>query len=421
MMTLRHVWQEVRHNPLFALIYIFGTALALGSTTVLVAITNSMVAPIYPEYQRARTAYVSRVYLAVHEGSSYQYRLSYDAVRDYLYPLRNAEKVSAYLQPWYQKLAQPDNGGLDVPVTVKGVDPAFFEVFSFRFLAGHPFSQADFDSGLPVAVVGDRTARALFGATKPEDIVGKDLSLGFRKYRVAGVVLEATETEQASYAGIYYPYTSQKDYDEKIEGTIPFIGSFQAVLLTDDIDAVRRELTDIEKRFNSSQDRYEVYLYHQPVDHISITFDPYFNEDSSKFKVMAAALGLMILGLLIVPGLNLSGLIAGRMETRVAEMGVRKSFGATRGTLLRQILWENLFLTSAGTIVGYLLAYALLEGGIGAVFNPSRTSELSHGMMSAPTVFVSCTVLCFVLNILSGIIPVRNSLKRPIVQSLKEK
>ena len=41
----------------------------------------------------------------------------------------------------------------------------------------------------------------------------------------------------------------------------------------------------------------------------------------------------MLLVLLLVPALNLSGMIASRMESRLAEMGVRKSFGAGRGKL----------------------------------------------------------------------------------------
>ena len=36
--------------------------------------------------------------------------------------------------------------------------------------------------------------------------------------------------------------------------------------------------------------------------------------------------------------MNLSGMIAGRMEARLAEMGIRKSFGATRRRLLSQVL-----------------------------------------------------------------------------------
>ena len=54
---------------------------------------------------------------------------------------------------------------------------------------------------------------------------------------------------------------------------------------------------------------------------------------------------LILLVLLLVPALNLSGMIASRMESRLSEMGVRKSFGAGRGGLLSQVMWENLLLT----------------------------------------------------------------------------
>lgn len=55
------IWQTIRHNKLFAAIYIFGTALALASTTVAVVVLNSMIAPVYPEYDRLSSAFIQRL------------------------------------------------------------------------------------------------------------------------------------------------------------------------------------------------------------------------------------------------------------------------------------------------------------------------------------------------------------------------
>lgn len=49
MKILRHVWQMMRQNRLFTAIYIFGTALAIATVTVIAVIFWAKVAPVYPE------------------------------------------------------------------------------------------------------------------------------------------------------------------------------------------------------------------------------------------------------------------------------------------------------------------------------------------------------------------------------------
>ena len=61
---------------------------------------------------------------------------------------------------------------------------------------------------------------------------------------------------------------------------------------------------------------------------------------------------LLMLLLLLLPAINLSGMVSNRMESRMAEMGIRKAFGAKRRTLLREVIRENLVLTLCGGIAG---------------------------------------------------------------------
>lgn len=65
---------------------------------------------------------------------------------------------------------------------------------------------------------------------------------------------------------------------------------------------------------------------------------------------------------------RLSGLITSRMESRLAEMGIRKTFGAWRNTLLNMVLWENLLLTFIGGLIGLVTAWICLFLGRGWVF-----------------------------------------------------
>ena len=94
---------------------------------------------------------------------------------------------------------------------------------------------------------------------------------------------------------------------------------------------------------------------------------------------------LVLLVLLLVPALNLSGMISSRMEGRLAEMGVRRSFGAGRKMLLSQVMWENLLLTALGGALGLLLAWLALYAGREWIFTvfDSWPNMVPKGWMSA--------------------------------------
>ena len=64
---------------------------------------------------------------------------------------------------------------------------------------------------------------------------------------------------------------------------------------------------------------------------------------------------LIVLAFLFIPAMNLSGMMSSRMDERLSELGVRKTYGATNMRLIGQVLWENLLLTCIGGLLGLLI------------------------------------------------------------------
>ncbi len=422
---LKQAWQLLRQNKLFSGIYVFGTAIAIASTTIFAIIYYVKLAPVYPEYKRER---MSVILAAEHsdETSSSQGALSYQSIKQYLSDLKNAETTSILLNTWGTSSIDFSDERDAINVILKQTDTDFFKVFNYDFIAGAPFNDIDFDSGLRKAAISDRLAEEIFGSA--DEAIGKTISIKFKKYDICGVFREGSAINDMSFAHVIVPFTTVKGYEGNPDPD-NFLGSYSMIFLSDNLPALQAELAEVAARYNSSHNGRQLNFWNQP-QAASITSLGVWPSDSDfdlsgfiRFNVM------ILLSLLIVPALNMSGMIAGRMDSRQSELGVRKAFGATAKSLLGQVLWENLFLTIIGGLIGLGLTWIVLStdatfvlsilGDQWSSVNSSVTIRLTPDMMFAPAVFIFAFAVCLILNVLSAMLPAWIALRRPIVKSLK--
>lgn len=431
---LTQAFTLLKQNRLFSMLYIAGTGLAIAMTVIVAVVYYVKLAPIYPERNRDNTLYLTHVsFKSEQEGMTYQSALSYRALQEWIYPLKNVVEVSARFGNATDYYVQPADRSGDFRPVQKLVDPAFFRIYELQFLEGHPFTEADLASGIHTAVISDDIARRLFGTT--ENVVGRSFSMDYVNYRVCGVVRGASFLTGQSYAQIYVPYSVGLNYKEPGTSSFPYCGQFNVTFLVKDniqAEALCTEIKDLVRRVNAQyKGQWQMELWEQPTSHALSVFKDHPADTSFSSWKVAGHLILMLLVLLIVPSLNLSGLIASRMESRLSEMGVRKAFGASRSTLLSQVMWENFFLTLVGGLLGLLVAWSMLYVGREWIFMlfdswPMDIAEganlyVSGEMLFAPVVFIVAFVLCLILNLLSALWPAWTSLRKPIVYSLYEK
>lgn len=421
----KQAWQLLRQNRLFSTIYIIGTALAIASTTIFAIIYYVKLAPVYPEYKRHQIYTVSNVEVEDTDGMRMGApSFSYNLLDNLFYKLDNAEAVSGYIvEPGLKVLTVPGSEKI-YEVMKRCSDPEYFKIIDYEFLAGRPFSQAEFESGAHKLVVSDRTAEKIFGSA--EAAVGKTVSVDFSDYEICGVFRDGSALNSMSYTHVIAPYTVRSGYDSSYNECT---GWYQALILTDDPDGVNAEIDEYCRRYKTAHDGRGLYFPRQPRSAVSRAFNPVNRDDFDLMSVVRLNF-LILLTLLIVPALNLSGMIAGRMDARNEELSVRKSFGATSRRLLSQVLWENMFLTLAGGIIGlgltYLTLYAasdFIVASIGAAgqmpMNSMVEMRLTPDMMFAPAVFAGALLICVVLNLMSALIPAWHALRQPIVKSMK--
>lgn len=428
---LKQAWNLIRQERLFSLIYIVGTGLSVSMVMVLSIVFYLKVADIYPETNRSRMLVAKSGMVKGADGGQSSSSLSEGMIRTCFGNLKGVEAVAITLNMRSECMIQPDNDPIQLPVTVRYVNTDFWKVFPFRFLSGKPFTEADQQSAIPTAVIAGSLARRLYGT---EDAVGNYVSVDFRKYRVCGVVKDASLVTGNTYALVWFPYTVEKDYkpDASWNGT-EALGYYVAYLLAakgTDMKALKTEAQQNVDRYGMTLEGKTFTLLGQPDYYWQSTFRQWSNEQPD-FGVLALQYGLIVLVLLLVPSVSLSGMTDSRMERRLAEMGVRRAFGAPVGTLMWQIISENFLFTVLGGICGLFFSYLLvyltrdwilqigetfvktLPEGADVVFTP--------GMLMNYQVFGIALFVCFILNLLSALIPAWRASHREIVDSLNAK
>lgn len=426
----------MRQNRLFSTLYIVGTGLAIAMTVIVAVVYYVKLAPVYPEVNRGNTYYLSGTSFERNKDGRFQswsFAYSYRALQEWFYPLKNAREVSASTFGAVKYIQPSDRSG-DFPVQIVETDPAYFRIYAFSFFDGQPFTQSDLESGMRKAVITDKLARRLFG--KENGVIGCQFLLDYETYQVCGVVRGASHLTNRSYADLYVPYSTVDGYRDPAYSEVPYCGPFQVTVWVEDGkqgEALCEEVHEIVRKQNllHEVDGLKMNIEKDPVSHLRASLMMSVGGGEGDWWRAVRYLLFILLTLLLVPALNLSGLIASRMESRLPEMGVRKSFGANRGALLSQVMWENLFLTVAGGIIGLIVAWTTIYLGREWIFTllsdwPTATPEdanlyVSGEMLFAPAVFGVAFLLCLLLNLLSALLPAWMSLRKPIVYSLYEK
>lgn len=422
----------MRQNKLFTSIYVAGTGLSIAFTMVLFIIYYVKFAPIYPEYNRDRTLVISTMKVTFKENeknvvSSYA---SYKVV-DMLKGLPHLDKIGAvYIDKgtWNPKTITLPETNEQMVVSVAFVDAGFWDVFTFRFLEGRPFTEEEVESDLPIVILTESMARQLFATT---DVVGKYIKCDGNDMKVCGVVADVSNATPVTAANIYVPiyYTGLLRPLPQEVGLTGNVSVYMTAPTVDDKEALKAEVEDVFNRHNQADERFINQLNGQPDDWWKNTFRVDSNNEPDVTAIFRNLL-YMLCAMLFIPAMNLCGMISSRMDERMSELGVRKAYGADNKGLLTQVLCENLLLTLIGGLLGLGIAYFIaLFGGqwVLHLFNEGWTepsvvpSYLTVEMLFNPTLFGIVLMLCMLLNLISALIPTLIALRRPIIQSIQSK
>lgn len=408
--------QMLRQNPFISVMSILGTAFAIMMIMVIIVSDNIGNVEIKPEVNRGRTYYSS--YFVVRDTTDNRFVMSgglnYSQIRDYFYTMKVPEAVSAYQDA---KLAIVSREGERTThkTDMRMADDAYWKIFSFDFIEGGPFTSEEFDAGIRRAVIDRTTARTLF---KGEKAVGKTMLVDHVPYTVSGVVRDVSPIFGMAYGQVWIPYSSRQGFTSLFGFTVAMMAKDPA-----DHPLIAEEMEELERRYLSANAPRDID-FGTALSHAGFARSNWdtISYDESLRRNRRAALGraLLFMVLVLVPALNLSGFSVSRMKKRIEEIGVRKAFGARTGTVLVQVLYENVITSLIGGLIGLVLTYTAIFLMKGWLLGVDAGAAIPFRALVSPWLFGVVIVLCVLFGVISSGIPALNAARKKIVDSLSK-
>ncbi|HAT74023.1 MAG: Efflux ABC transporter, permease protein [Candidatus Moranbacteria bacterium GW2011_GWF2_36_839] len=216
---------------------------------------------------------------------------------------------------------------------------------------GMMFSEDDDKSLRQVVVLGSETKKDFFGES---EAIGKELKIKGQTYRVIGVLKERGAAGPFNFDQIIYAplHTVQKklagiDYLQMAIFKVRDMGKLD-LTVAQATDVLRVE-HDIE---NPDDDDFAVNSIVEVLEILNKVF----------FSVNLLLIALTSISL-IVGGVGIMNVMYVSVTERTFEIGLKKSIGAKNSQILFQFLFEAIFITLLGGIIGLALGFGISKLG----------------------------------------------------------
>ncbi|MBN8677624.1 MAG: ABC transporter permease [Chitinophagales bacterium] len=284
-------------------------------------------------------------------------------------------------------------------------DPDFFGMFSYQFLEGNPATCLR-EPG--TVVISDELAHKFFGKQPAEGRILKISSGWFEggemDFKVSGVF--QTPEAQTQIKGRFFMAMQSGNLSQFLreQANMTRNNMFNTHIRlrpeakSSDLEA--KIPAFVEKHMGADlEDRGEkrkIFAVPMPEVHL---FD-LDTEKSTGKKTYLYMLGSIALFTLLIACVNFMNLSTARSSKRAAEVGARKSVGATQGQLMQQFLSESVLIS----LFAFLIALGLVQLALPA-FNNFADLKLTLDPVGNPALMGSFLGLTLLTGLLAGIYP----------------
>ena len=218
--------------------------------------------------------------------------------------------------------------------SVGGYSEQYLDIMDYELEAGRNIAYSDIISRQKVCVVGAYVAQTLYGSA--QSAVGQTIKIGGYAFNIIGVV-EAQEEDDMDDGGtddfVWLPYSVAVKMSRNAVISNYILTSIDTSMSDECVDAI------------------ESFLYETFMDDDLYTVTAM----SEQIAMMSAMLGGIAGISLLVAGVGVMNIMLVSVTERTREIGIRKSLGADKGTIMQQFVIEAAVTSSLGGIIGILI------------------------------------------------------------------
>ncbi len=392
--------QMLRSNPFFSTLSILAI-----SVTVMIVLIMSMqyemvIAPGEPELNLDRTLFLKRGTIKHSDESGsgiHNSLLGSDLVEHLRGELTLPEAISQATSASWNFVSA---SGV-VECSLVYTDTQFWQINRFNFLSGRPFSQDEVEQGAEVVVLSHSIAQKQFGEV---EAVGRTLEILGKPFQVIGVVGDVSSLRRYSFGDLWIPYTQNTRSSAK-----PYLGEYIVMLMgkdKKDIPKIKQEVKTTISNLALTLPKTQELIIPGP----DTSFEDYFRgwQDSGDVGFASSWLQifLRIVGVIMVPALNLIAINLTWISERAREIGLRKAFGATNQTIIKQLMSENMLITLIGGIIGLIMTMVVTNTFSQLLFRGAWEEQANFIDITFSILpFLITLGSVFILSLLSGLLP----------------
>jgi putative ABC transport system permease protein len=403
--NLRYAIRAFWNSPGFAAVVVLTLALGIGANTAIFSVVYSALLRPLPYREPGRLLHLGESRTQADYATSGA-QVSYPDYLDWKHAAKSIQSFAAYSGDAFTMAGtgEPKN------TFAAQVTPSFFSTLGVKPALGRDFLEDEMrPDGPHVAILTDGFWRTEFGADP--NIIGRIIHIDGKPAAIVGVLPRDFEFAPANSAPVWVPIHQTGDLITR--RSLHWLSVFGRLAPGVTPDQARGEMQSINTRLSQEY----------PKENSSV----YFVMESLNEQVVGRVrpLLLILLGtvgfVLLITCANVANLVMTRSIGRRKEFAVRSALGASRTSLLWQLLTESLLLSFAGACIGLIGAQWGVNLLIAAIPESllRATPYLRNAGINLPVLLFLCGVTVLT-GILFGLAPGLHASRMTLNDVLKD-
>jgi predicted permease len=405
----RYGLRVLSKTPGFTAVAVLTLALGIGANTAIFSIVNTVLLRPLPFQNSERLVslgdFDTRRTPAIPQGA-----VSYPDAMDVRARNHSFQEVSVYSD----NDATLTGIGEPLHVNVENVSASIFRLLGTQPAVGRAFLDSEDTPGHHVVILSDAFWRAHFNADR--NVIGRTLNLTGRDYTVVGVMPPGFQFPVLAEArDLWLTFSRKAEVDDPTDKPVTEQRGNHSLTMIARLKpgvTLAQANDDLASISHALSAEYPDSNLHSAIGARS-EIDSLVGDTREPLLILFWAVGLVLL----IACANVANLLLARSMTRAREIAIRAALGASRGSIMRQLIAESLLLSLTGAALGVGAA----EWTLSAVLrlyptNLPRAAEIGIDYR----VLLFAAGLAVATGIVFGLVPALQASKPNLTEIIRE-